>query len=64
MTRAEFLQEQVRWAKRMLAVPAENLPGTATHEKIADIMQAAEDELLDHARFTVTPTGMRFSHYE
>ena len=63
MTNAEFLQSQVEWARKWLAVPESELPGALTHAKCYQVLNEAQDALLDHARFTVTASGMRFSHY-
>ena len=63
MTNAEFLQSEVEWANKWLAMPADQLPGTLTHDRCLTVRETALDSLLDHARFSVTPTGLQFSHY-
>jgi hypothetical protein len=46
--RSQFLLEQIEWAKNMLAKPASELPGTLTHEKCHEVMEEAQDELIEH----------------
>lgn len=63
MKTTEFLECEIAWANKWLAMPADQLPGTLTHERCLQIREDALDALLDHAQFYVTPTGLQFSHY-
>jgi hypothetical protein len=46
--RSTFLLGQIEWAKKWLNTPADQLPGTLTHEKCHEVMEKAQDELIDH----------------
>lgn len=46
--RSAFLLGQIEWAKKWLATPADQLPGTLTHEKCNQVIEDAQDELIDH----------------
>jgi hypothetical protein len=46
--RSRFLRGQIEWAKKWLAVPADKLPGTLTHERCHEVMEEAQDELIEH----------------
>lgn len=67
MTQIEFLQGQIEWADKWLATPASELVGALTHDKCAEVREQACEALSDlqieKARFSVTETGMKFSHY-
>ena len=65
MTQAEFLQGQVAWAEKVLNAPnVQYQNGRMSHECANEVMEKAQDELIDHARYSVGPNGMQFSHYE
>jgi len=52
MTTSKFWQDQRAWALRWLDTPAEQLPGTLTHEKCFEKLQEAEDALIDFERYS------------
>lgn len=64
MTRLEFLRGQIEWAERILAMPADQLPGTLTHDKAAAVAIEAEIEMVDFLAVQVTPAGLRWVHVE
>ena len=51
--RSRFLRGQIEWAQRWLAVPADQLPGVLTHEKCNQVLDDAQDELIDHTGLQV-----------
>ena len=46
--RSRYLRDQIAWATRWIALPEAELPGTLTHAKCQDVLDAARDELLEH----------------
>jgi hypothetical protein len=52
MTKAEFWINQRDYACKWLNTPAEQLPGTLTHEKCFALLQEAESNLIDLERYT------------
>jgi hypothetical protein len=63
MTELEHLQSQKAWAKRWLAVPESDLPGTLTHEKCAAILDEVEDSLIDYLGITISASGATTACY-
>jgi hypothetical protein len=51
MTNAKHLLATRAWCEKWMAVPADQLPGTLTHEKIAQVSIETECDLIDHARW-------------
>ena len=45
---SRFLLGQIEWAKRWLATSADQLPGTLTHEKCNEVLEDAQDKLINH----------------
>lgn len=52
MTQAQFWLHQRDYACKWLDTPADQLPGTLTHEKCFALLQEAEDALVDFERYT------------
>lgn len=51
--RTDFLFGQIAWAERWLAVSENKLPGTLTHEKCVQVIEDAQDELIEHTALQV-----------
>lgn len=49
MTRLEFLLAQRDWCTRMAATPLTLLPGSLTHQKVNDLAEETENELVEFA---------------
>jgi len=43
----DFEMKNLLWAEKWLAVPESELPGTLTHDKLYQVLEKAEDALLD-----------------
>lgn len=48
MTQLEYLLSKRDWANRWMDTPASELPGTLTHEKVAQVSIDTEVELTDY----------------
>lgn len=57
MTELEHLKATKAWAEKWLATPESELPGTLTHEKCAEVLEDAEDKLIDHMGITLDSKG-------
>lgn len=51
MTRLQFLLQQREWCNRWMDTPADQLPGTLTHDKVAAVSIDTECELIGFLGF-------------